>query len=242
MALPVLSRAQFNTMMALYRAQSKYPYVYGAKGPFQFDCSGLVSFVLHKIGVPIPEGTYAQEKYGIQVKVSDARPGDLIFFNTDDSTYGSDHVGIVTGNGMMFNAQNENAGIRETSYMSEYWKSRITQVRRVVDVADDANGGFDDAPQPGQEPGPIGTPSSGIENQTQILQLPAWLNGIIQSNVDRATFFFSPERMLIVAFGCVLVTIGTVVVLREPAIQIGTTAVTGGSGAIVKSVAKNAVS
>jgi hypothetical protein len=145
---------------------------------------------------------------------------------------------------MMFNAQNESAGIRETSYLSEYWKSRITQVRRVVDVEENPHGGFDDAPEPGQEPGRIGSPKSGLEHQpigANISELPAYVQWLIRSNVDRATFFFSPERMLIVAFGCVLVTIGTVVVLREPAIQIGTTAATGGSGAIVKTVAKSVV-
>lgn len=53
------------------------PYVWGAKGPSQFDCSGLTGWVWRQLGVPLGPDTYTQIHQG--KRVSDVMPGDLIF-------------------------------------------------------------------------------------------------------------------------------------------------------------------
>lgn len=57
------------------------PYVFGAKGPDSFDCSGFVCYSLRESGVK-NIATNAQGLYNACTPVSraNAQPGDLIFF------------------------------------------------------------------------------------------------------------------------------------------------------------------
>ena len=55
------------------------PYVWGAKGPNSFDCSGLTAWAWHQAGVQLGNDTYAQIKDGIAVPPGQVRAGDLIF-------------------------------------------------------------------------------------------------------------------------------------------------------------------
>ena len=53
------------------------PYVWGAKGPGTFDCSGLTGWAWRQFGVPLGPDTYTQIHQG--TRVTDIQPGDLIF-------------------------------------------------------------------------------------------------------------------------------------------------------------------
>ena len=68
-------------------------YVYGGAGPSVFDCSGLVYWASHKLGVNMPRTTYGMLSTGVSsgllYQVSSPRRGDLAF-------YGSGHVEFVT--------------------------------------------------------------------------------------------------------------------------------------------------
>ncbi|MBU3107643.1 NlpC/P60 family protein [Clostridium gasigenes] len=78
------------------------PYVYGAKGPDVFDCSGFTSYVYrHAAGIEIGGNTWAQVNQGRAVAYSELQPGDLVF------TYNVGHVGIYVGNGNYINAPQE---------------------------------------------------------------------------------------------------------------------------------------
>ncbi|MBT2421401.1 C40 family peptidase [Streptomyces sp. ISL-22] len=92
------------------RAQIGKPYVWGATGPDSYDCSGLTQAAWKAAGVDIPRVTYDQVNGGTTVSLSNARPGDLIFFY-DDVT----HVGLYIGNGMMIHAPKPGAYVREES-------------------------------------------------------------------------------------------------------------------------------
>ena len=94
------------------------PYVYGASGPYAFDCSGFTSYVYAQAGISIGRTTYAQ--YAGGTKVSDLQPGDLLFFNTVGSL---GHVGIYLGNGQMIHAGTSATGVQITSINSAYWQS-----------------------------------------------------------------------------------------------------------------------
>ena len=89
--------------MEKYGATNKY--VYGAEGPSAFDCSGLVEYTLKKLGISFPRTS--GEQYRASKYVSNPKPGDLVFFGPG----GSDHVGVYTGNGEFYSAENERDGM-----------------------------------------------------------------------------------------------------------------------------------
>jgi peptidoglycan DL-endopeptidase CwlO len=55
------------------------PYVWGAKGPDAFDCSGLVKWSYAQAGITVGESTYAQIAQGESVAPGDVAAGDAIF-------------------------------------------------------------------------------------------------------------------------------------------------------------------
>ncbi len=67
--------------IAVHAALSRLgrPYVWGATGPNQFDCSGLVQWAYAQAGVHLDRTTYQQINEGIPVPRSQVRPGDLVF-------------------------------------------------------------------------------------------------------------------------------------------------------------------
>ncbi|WP_063036897.1 NlpC/P60 family protein [Nocardia grenadensis] len=75
------------------------PYVWGATGPDQFDCSGLVQWAFKQVGKDVPRTSSAQAAYGTPVGRDELQPGDVVFFYDDIS-----HVGIYAGNGLMLHA------------------------------------------------------------------------------------------------------------------------------------------
>ena len=86
---------------ALRYALSKQgdPYVWGAAGPDQFDCSGLIMWAYEQIGINLPHYTGEQYNSGEHISQDQLEPGDLVFFYPDIS-----HVGMYVGNGMMIDA------------------------------------------------------------------------------------------------------------------------------------------
>lgn len=81
-------------------------YVWGGNDPATgVDCSGFTKWVFAQVGVNLNRTAAAQASNGVQVSADQALPGDLVVW--------SGHVGIYSGNGMMINAENPSAGVRE---------------------------------------------------------------------------------------------------------------------------------
>jgi peptidoglycan DL-endopeptidase CwlO len=92
------------------------PYVWGAAGPDQFDCSGLVVWAFAREGIALPHYTGDLWNSGVHVARADLEPGDLVFFFPDIS-----HVGIYVGNGLMVDAPDFGAVVRvEPVFWSDY--------------------------------------------------------------------------------------------------------------------------
>lgn len=104
------------------------PYVYGATGPNEFDCSGLTQYVYKSIGQNISRTTYTQVKEGIEVSKYDLCPGDLVFFNTQG--YMS-HVGIYVGNGSFIHAPRTGKPVMVSSLKEGYYCERFATARRI---------------------------------------------------------------------------------------------------------------
>ncbi|HEX6520808.1 MAG TPA: C40 family peptidase [Streptosporangiaceae bacterium] len=75
------------------------PYVWGAAGPNQFDCSGLVVWSFAQVGISLPHYTGDLWNSGVHVSRNDLEPGDLLFYFADIS-----HVAIYLGNGLQIEA------------------------------------------------------------------------------------------------------------------------------------------
>jgi cell wall-associated NlpC family hydrolase len=106
------------------------PYIFGAESPSRgFDCSGLVSYVLHKKGLHPPRTAAAQSHYGAPVSRGQLKPGDLVFFA---GTYksGVSHVGIYIGNNNFVHAANPSKGVRVDSLSSSYYARHYYGARR----------------------------------------------------------------------------------------------------------------
>ena len=99
-------------------AQSKLgcPYVWGAKGPNSFDCSGFVYWCLNQVGVRqsyiTSSGWRNVGRYTRISSFSDLRAGDIIVV--------SGHVGIVAGGGTVIDASSSGGRVVHRS-LSSWW-------------------------------------------------------------------------------------------------------------------------
>lgn len=98
-----LTDEKFRKMITEAEKYLGYPYVWGGSSPStSFDCSGFVSWVINHCGNGWNVGR--QTANGLMGKCdiipkSEAKPGDLIFFQKTYNTSGASHVGIYVGNG-----------------------------------------------------------------------------------------------------------------------------------------------
>ena len=90
-------RAQ-RAISAAYAELGK-PYVWGAVGPYGFDCSGLMQHVWAKAGVMLPRTSQEQASIGPPVPLSRIQPGDLVIYFA-----GRTHVGMYVGDGLVIHA------------------------------------------------------------------------------------------------------------------------------------------
>lgn len=106
---------------ALKYANNTIPYVWGGKTPAGFDCSGFVSYVVQEaIGKSLPSYTVAMENYVTPKAVSDAQPGDLLFWGGHGSTY---HVAIYLGNGQFAAAPQPGENVKVQTISSYFMPS-----------------------------------------------------------------------------------------------------------------------
>lgn len=94
---PGTSAATIAVQAALSRIGD--PYVWGATGPNQFDCSGLMMWAYQQAGKSIPRTSEAQLSGGKRVDRNDLQPGDLIIYYPD-----AHHVGMYIGDGYVVHA------------------------------------------------------------------------------------------------------------------------------------------
>lgn len=104
------------------------PYVWGGtsltKGA---DCSGFVLSVFKKYGISLPHSSRAQAGCGTEISLSEAKPGDLVFYAKGGRI---NHVGIYIGGGQIVNASSPKTGIRISNV---HYRTPVKVVRILQD-------------------------------------------------------------------------------------------------------------
>ncbi len=98
------------------------------------DCSSFVQLVYAQFGLKVPRVTYDQINVGANVDFSDLQAGDMIFFDTDRSQSGPDHVGIYIGGGKFIHAPRPGKSVEISSIGDGYYSSRFMGGRRVSGI------------------------------------------------------------------------------------------------------------
>ncbi|MBV9093018.1 MAG: C40 family peptidase [Streptosporangiaceae bacterium] len=119
----VISTANTVGEQALQAALSRRgdPYAWGAAGPGEFDCSGLVVWAFAQEGLALPHYTGSLWNSGVHIPRSALEPGDLVFFFSNIS-----HVGIYLGDGYMVDAPDFGQTVRIDPV---YWSAFVGAVR-----------------------------------------------------------------------------------------------------------------
>ena len=144
----VLNSAVFSRALAIYHRTGRYPtptvsgdsvgsqalryaltrlgdaYVWGAAGPGQFDCSGLVMWAYAQVGISLEHYTGDQWNEGEHIPRSQLQPGDLVFFFPDIG-----HVGLYVGHGLMVDAPTYGQPVQ---IQPVFWSAYVGAVRIVA--------------------------------------------------------------------------------------------------------------
>ncbi len=97
-------------------------YSWGAAGPSNFDCSGLVQWAYRQAGIELPRTSFEQSHVGAPVAFHNLQPGDIVVTN------GGGHVGIYAGDGKLLNAVQSGEPVSYTPLRAD----QVVTARRIV--------------------------------------------------------------------------------------------------------------
>lgn len=97
-------------------------YSWGAAGPANFDCSGLVQWAYKQAGIKLPRTSFEQSHVGAPVAFQNLKPGDIVITN------GGGHVGMYAGDGKLLNAVQSGEPVTYTNLSAD----DVVTARRIV--------------------------------------------------------------------------------------------------------------
>ena len=131
----VVGNADINTIVEIAWSGLGVPYVGGGSSLSGFDCSGYTSWIYRQVGINISRSSYSYLNVGMEVPMSDIRPGDIIAMDTNrgDGRTVISHVGIYVGGGQVLHASWNRQRIAPTDLgsLSAYGMQPVS-VRRIV--------------------------------------------------------------------------------------------------------------
>ncbi|GGL26839.1 C40 family peptidase [Nocardia jinanensis] len=97
-------------------------YSWGAAGPANFDCSGLVQWAYKQAGIKLPRTSFEQSHVGAPISFASLQPGDIVITN------GGGHVGMYAGDGLLLNAVQSGEPVTYTHLSAD----DVVTARRIV--------------------------------------------------------------------------------------------------------------
>ena len=135
-ARPAREAPTADAIVATAKNQVGKEYVLNASGPDEFDCSGLVYYVLNECGIAVDHkdcAGYAQNADWSKIEsLSDVKAGDILFFNSANSS-DIQHAGIAVSSKNMIDASSSRGKVVERRFQTNYWKRHFAFARRVVE-------------------------------------------------------------------------------------------------------------
>ena len=124
--ISVEASEQAKEFLSIASSKLGCPYVWGAKGPNSFDCSGYVWWCLNQAGVNVPYRTTANwisDKPFPQVtSYDDLRAGDVMLI--------SGHIVIIVGDGTIMDASSSNGKVVHRN-LSDWWRNHFVVGYRI---------------------------------------------------------------------------------------------------------------
>lgn len=115
-------------VVAVASDQLGTPYRYGGSKPGGFDCSGLVEYSYAKAGLVVPRTSFEQYRAAQPVDISDARPGDLLFFRYDRRI---SHVAIYLGEGRFIHAPSTGKLVSVASLRDPHYQAHFARAGKI---------------------------------------------------------------------------------------------------------------
>lgn len=132
---PAAEAPTADAIAATAKNQVGKEYVLNASGPDEFDCSGLVYYVLNECGIAVDRkdcAGYAQNEDWSKIEsLSDVKAGDILFFYGEDGKI--QHAGIAVSSKNMIDASSSHRKVAERGFQTRYWKEHFAFARRVVE-------------------------------------------------------------------------------------------------------------
>ena len=115
-----------SSLIAVAQSKIGCPYVWGAKGPNSFDCSGFVYWCLNQVGVKqsylTSSGWRNVGRYTKITNFSDIQAGDIVVVRG--------HVGIAAGGGTVIDASSSNGRVVHRG-LSSWWANNFICAWRI---------------------------------------------------------------------------------------------------------------
>lgn len=133
---PAAEAPTADAIVATAKKQVGKEYALNASGPDEFDCSGLVYYVLNECGIAVDRkdcAGYAQNEDWSKIEsLSDVKAGDILFFRSANSS-DIQHAGIAVSSKNMIDASSSHRKVAERGFQTRYWKEHFAFARRVVE-------------------------------------------------------------------------------------------------------------
>lgn len=133
--------AEMSLRKSLVKDAERYKgvkYKYAGKDPKGFDCSGFTYYVCSKHNIKLSSSSSSQSKQGIEIAISKAKMGDLLFFGRHGRNGKIQHVGMVyknDSNGLyMIHSSSKRGIVIDNVSTSKYWKPKLLFAKRIIDL------------------------------------------------------------------------------------------------------------
>ena len=108
------------------------PYRYGGADLHGFDCSGLVFYIYHQLGIELPRSAAEQQRYATKISRDDLQPGDLLFFRINRRRIS--HVGIYVGDNRFVHAPQTGRNVVLRNLDEEFFTKHWVSAGRIDEV------------------------------------------------------------------------------------------------------------